>query len=119
MQGMIDDETFTCPPEGGRFKKWLLGYAVPGLVVLYAMFYGVFDGKLSLPLKHGSIEFEGNSARVLAVSYISLASFMHFHFGWGLSDRLWMRSQRGKWISLGLLISTATLAVYLNTAGRI
>lgn len=101
---MIDDETFTCAPDGGPWKRKLLGYAVPILIALYAMIYGLIDGHLVLPLKHSSEVFTGFAARWLGLSYVSVASFIHFHYGWGLSEHLWPHSQRGKWISVSLLV---------------
>jgi hypothetical protein len=34
---MIDDETLSCPPEGGAMKKAFLGYLMRGLIVVDAI----------------------------------------------------------------------------------
>lgn len=108
---MIDDETFTCAPDGGPWKRKLLGYLVPGLIALYAIIFGLVGGHLFLPLKHGSEIFTGFAARWLGLAYLAVASFMHFHYGWGLSEQLWPHSQRGKWISVSTFVPCFIIAV--------
>jgi hypothetical protein len=108
---MIDDETFTCAPDGGSLKRKLLGYAVPVLIALYAIIYGLIDGHIILPSKHASDEFTGFAARWLGLAYLAVASFMHFHYGWGLSEHLWPNSQRGKWISVAAFVPCFILAL--------
>lgn len=107
---MIDDETFTCPPDGGPWTQRLMGYAVPALISLYAIIYGLMDGHIILPLKHGGGVFTGFAARWLGLAYLAVASFMHFHYGWGLSEHLWPHSQRGKWISVAIFIPCIIIA---------
>jgi hypothetical protein len=80
---MIDDETFTCAPEGGPWKRRLLGYAVPALMALYAVVFGLIDGHIILAWKNAGDVFTGLAARWLGLAYLSVASFMHFHYGWG------------------------------------
>lgn len=112
---MIDDETLSCPPEGGAMKKAFLGYLVPGLIVVYAISFDLIAGHLVLPLKHSAIEFTGYAARWLGFAYLSLASFMHFHFGWGLSETLWPHSQKGKWSSLLIFLPSLFIAICLHS----
>jgi len=107
---MIDDETFTCAPDGGPWTRRLLGYAVPVLISLYAIIFGLIDGHLVLPSKHGSGIFTGLAARWLGLAYLAAASFMHFHYGWGLSEHLWPHSQKGKWISVSVFVPTIVIA---------
>lgn len=111
---MIDDETFTCAPDGGPLKRKLLGYAVPMLIALYAIVCGLIGGSLVLPSKHAGAEFTGFAARWLAFSYLALTSFMHFHYGWGLSEHLWPHSQRGKWLSVVVFVPCLILAFFCH-----
>lgn len=108
---MIDDETFTHPPDGGPLKRWLLGYCVPVLIILYAVVDGLLDGQIA-SLSRTLGDFTGAAARWLAVAYLSVAAFLHFHYGWGLSETLWPHSQRGKWTSVCLFVPTCAIAFY-------
>jgi hypothetical protein len=112
---MIDDETFTCPPEGGAFKRWVLGWITPAAIAFYSVLCGFLDRRIELPGKWSSSEFSGTAAISLASSYLAVAAFTHFHFGWGLSERLFHLSQRGKWASVAVFVSTFAAALTLRS----
>jgi hypothetical protein len=73
--------------------------------------FGLIDGRIILAWKNAGDVFTGLAARWLGLAYLSAASFMHFHYGWGLSERLWPNSQRGKWISVAAFIPCFGLAL--------
>ncbi len=111
---MIDDETFTHPAEGGPWKRKLLGYLVPTLIAFYAIVYGLVVGHIILPIDEYKGALNGNAARWLGISYLAVAAFMHFHFGWGLGSTLWPHSQKGKWISVFIFVPSLAVALYLH-----
>ena len=78
----------TEPPDGGRWTKWLGGYVFAGAVFLYGV-YAIVVGAAWLPAGGSSGDFTGLTARWLGIFYLGLAARMHFHWGWGLDDRLW------------------------------
>ena len=90
---MIEDEDIFCAPDGGTWKRRLLGYCVPSIIAIYAVF-GFLTEKVFFP--RGGIVFVSYAAKFLALSYASAACFFYFHYGWGLDERLCMRSFRPK-----------------------
>jgi hypothetical protein len=111
---MIDEESLSCPPEGGALKRQLLGYLVPAVIALYAIVYGMIIGHIILPIDESKGALTGNAARWLGIAYLAVASFMHCHFGWGLSSTLWPYSQKGKWISVYFFAPSLVIALYLH-----
>lgn len=108
---MPTHEIFTHPPSGGKGIRLFLGYIVPAGIAAYAIIAGLIDADIIIPIKRaGSVE--GGSARWLGVTYLSVAAFMHFHYGWGLSEKLWPHSQRGKWISVWACLGSAAMALF-------
>lgn len=60
----------------------------------------------------GSVELTGNPGIALAIAYIAIGAFFHFHFFWGLSDRLWTFSQALKLVSLMVFLPAIGYALY-------
>lgn len=75
------------------------------------MGYGLIGGHIILGWKNAGDVFTGFAVRWLGLAYLSVASFMHFHCGWGLSEHLWPNSQRGRWISDAAFIPCFCLAL--------
>jgi hypothetical protein len=109
---MSDFEDLAYPPEGGPSKKWFMGYVVPLCVVGYVV-YAVRQGEIIVPSKNAK-SATGPTLPFVAIGYISTAFFMHFHWGWGLSLRLWHLSHYGKIASLVLLLISALMFLYLS-----
>jgi hypothetical protein len=111
---MINEEDVHCAPEGGPWKRRLLGYVIPTFIVGYALI-GFVEADVDLFVRH-PIDFTGLAARLLAISYLAVAAFMHFHWGWGLSQRLWPHSQRYKYFAIACFVPFFVLANYLKFA---
>jgi hypothetical protein len=84
----FDVEDLANEPSGGPLKMWLtgvgmalipIGYGVHCLVTGHARFFGRRGSNLNL---------DGATAISLAIAYISIGAFVHFHFFWGLHPRL-------------------------------
>ena len=99
-RSILDDaEDFSYEPKGGPLKQWLAGMALP----LVPICYGIscfFSGQSRLFSDKGITELSDKPAIALAVSYIALGSFIHFHYFWGLESKLCRFSQAGKVVSL-------------------
>lgn len=85
----FDAEDFAYPPTGGKFKLVLLGIIIPGFIA----YYGVnawLDEEAYWPGRRGGVTVHGESARAMAVLYMSVASFVHSRWFWGLiqADRI-------------------------------
>ena len=52
----------------------------------------------------------------LAVAYIAAGAFLHFHYFWGLSERLWRFSQIAKILSLLVFLLSLFYALYRHVA---
>lgn len=98
------------PAEGGSVKKWLFGYLIPCVILVYAT-WAVIKGEIHLPHRSGK-DFTGTPARCLAITYLSIAIWHHFHWGWGLSHQLWPDSGRGKIAAWCLGVPATLLFIY-------
>jgi hypothetical protein len=84
------------PAEGGKVSKWLWGYIFPALVLVVAV-WGIADGRVYFFYGSGAGKyFTGAAGCFLAISYVGFAAWWHFHWGWGLSHRLWPHVATGK-----------------------
>lgn len=78
-----DTEGFAYPPTGGRIKLIVVGIILPGIVA----YYGVNAWLSEQAYWHGrggGVTVRGESARAMAVLYMSVAGFIHFRWFWGL-----------------------------------
>ncbi|MFZ4508759.1 MAG: hypothetical protein ACOYON_13775 [Fimbriimonas sp.] len=76
-------------PSGGPLQKWGGGVVAP-LVLLWPGVSNLITQSATFPSRSpaGRIALTGPSAIGLGIATIGLALFLHFHFFWGLSDRL-------------------------------
>ncbi len=91
------------PPSAWK-EMWIGGIGVALIPIVYG-FYCLYSGHSHFFRKrHGLITLEGWEAAVLAVAYVALGTYLHFHWFWGRHPRLRPWSPR-----LGL----AAMAVFL------
>ncbi len=81
-------ESLSENPSGGRAKMWLAGVGF----ALVPAGYGVHclrTGHAWLPGQYGSgLDTQGSTAVAIAIAYVALGAFMHFHYFWGLHAKL-------------------------------
>jgi hypothetical protein len=95
-----DVEFFAQPPTGTVVKRWFGGILVPGLVLLYGVGC-VVSGEAWMPQKGSNdLIVTGTAAASLGAAWVALGLFCHFHFFWGLHERLNRFSQGLKMASL-------------------
>lgn len=106
-----DAAAFASPPHGGPLTRWIVG----GLVAGVPMIYGVaclWRGHTTLFGRGSGANLTGESGLWLAIAYIALGAFLHFHYWWGLSPRLRRFSYAGKLVSLLVFVPSFFYAVY-------
>lgn len=103
-------DSLASPPKGGELTKWLLGVALPMLPIAYGL-YCLWNGATVLPGKGLDATLTGAAGRWLAVAYMALGAFIHFHFGWGLSKRGARFSRVAKACALVLFLVSFGLAL--------
>lgn len=106
-------ETFADYPSGGPLMQWLSG----GLIPLAILIYGIncLDrGFTTMPGRGGSAIFDGPEGVALAWSYIACGCFLHFHYFWGLHDKLYKFSEM---LKTGALL--AALPLFFYALGRV
>jgi hypothetical protein len=109
-----DAENLANPPGGTPFKQWVSGIAVAAVPVAFGIIcidrgHTTFFGR-----GHGNnFEAYGAGGFWLAVSYIALGAFVHFHYFWGLSARLCYYSQSLKVVAILAFLSAFFYALYL------
>lgn len=94
-----DADSFAYTPSGGRLKQWLAG----GVLPLFIWLYGIAcltSGETEIFGKGGHAVARGPAATAFAMAYLALGCFLHFHFFWGLSERLEPYAERLKIVSL-------------------
>ena len=80
-------------------SKWLAGVILAAVPIIYGIICIHRGHATLLGRRAASLDVSGKAGFWLAVSYIALGSFLHFHYFWGLSERLWRFSQAGKFTS--------------------
>ena len=105
----VDDLAYA--PSGSPWTKWLLGWVVPVAVVAYSL-VSMDRGSITLPGEHSSMTVMGDNVRFLAVAYIALAAFLHFHFFWSLHPRLWRCAQALKVVALITFLPCLFVVLY-------
>lgn len=90
----IDYEDFVDPPTGGRFKLAVLGIIIPAMIAYFAV-SAWLEELAYLPGRRGGMMLHGESARAMAVVYMSVALFIHCRWFWGLiqSERVYKIGQ--------------------------
>jgi len=103
--------------EHERWKQWLLGVGLALLPVIYGLVC-IQRGSTHLFGRRGSgAELTGAEGVALAIAYIAIGVFLHFHYFWGLSDRLWKYSVTGKTVALTVFLGALFYALCKNFGG--
>lgn len=109
---LLDDaEDFSLGASGGRWKQWLAG----GLLAALPIIFGLLSLKVGYTTLFGrgtSADLRGAAGQALAIAYIAGGLFLHFHYLWGLSERLRRFSQAGKVLSMLVLVHALLFAIY-------
>jgi hypothetical protein len=107
-----DAEDLAYGPSGGPLKQWLAGAVLAAIPFVYGIVC-IHCGHTTLFGRYGNnLDVTGVAGFWLAVAYIALGSFLHFHYFWGLSGRLWKFSQAGKIFSALVFVPTLLYALY-------
>lgn len=80
-------------------KQWLAGVLLAGWPIGYGIL-SLSRGKTALLGRSFNEVLTGDAAISLAIAYIAIGCFIHFHYFWGLSEVLWPYSQTWKLVSL-------------------
>jgi hypothetical protein len=109
----VDDaEDLAYGPSGGRAKQWLAGVILASLPIIYGVVC-IRRGHTTLFGRRGSdLDLSRDAALSLAISYIAIGAFLHFHYFWGLSEHLWRFSQAGKVVSVLIFLPSFLYALY-------
>ena len=106
-----DVDDFAHGPSGGRTKKWIAGAVLPLLPIVYGI-VSWYRGTTSLPGRGSSLELIGLEGSILSLAYIAIGAFVHFHYFWGLDDRLHRYSEGVKIASLCVFLPTVLYVIY-------
>ena len=109
---MNDAEDLACPSAGGPWTKWFGGCVVPLVIMIYSIVC-LWRGSTTLPGRRSSgMEITGTDGVILAIAYLALGAFAHFHCFWGLHGRLANYSQALKGVSLLIFLPCLCLVVW-------
>lgn len=109
---ILDDAgDFAYGPSGGRTKQWVAGVVIPLIIITYGVVC-LKTGSTTLPGRRTSIELHGTEGITLACAYLALGAFLHFHYFWGLHERLHPFSEALKVISLLAFLSCFVFTLY-------
>ena len=106
-----DAEDLAHAPSGGRAKQWLAGLVFAAVPIIYGIVC-IRRGHTTLFGRGASSDLTGDAAFWLAVAYIAVGAFLHFHYFWGLSERLSNFSQFAKIISLLVFLPSFLYSLY-------
>ena len=113
-QGSLDDiEDLAGDASGTPTQKWLMGAGLAAVIIGYGIVW-IARGHTTLFGRHSydNLDFDGPAGQWLAVAYVAIGLFIHFHYFWGLSERLHRFSQAGKIIAALLFIPSFFYALY-------
>jgi hypothetical protein len=102
-------------PSGGRVKQWLAGVFLAAWPIVYGIVC-IERGHTALPGRSwlaGKSNVTGDAGLWLAVAYIAFGAFLHFHYFWGLSERLVLFSRFPKALALLVFASSFFYALFL------
>ncbi len=112
MRTYFDDaEDLGCAPSGGRVKQWLAGLVLAAVPIIYGIVC-IRRGHTTLFGRGTNSDLTGDAGFWLAVAYIAVGAFLHFHYFWGLSEHLSNFSQFAKAISLFVFLPSLLYAYY-------
>jgi hypothetical protein len=115
-QTLLDTiEDWAFGPSGGRTKQWLAGVVVAAVPIVYGIVC-IQSGSTTLFGSRASAKFTSEAGFRLAVAYVAAGAFLHFHYFWGLSERLWPFSQITKILSLLVFLPSLFYALYRHVA---
>jgi hypothetical protein len=110
-----DAEDLGNSPSGGPVKMWLLGVCLALMPIIYGI-RCLISGHTYLPGRGSTgIYLTGTAAQSLAIAYISVGIFIHFHYFWGLHPHLFRFSQRLKMFSLLCFLGSFLYTIVLIT----
>ena len=107
-----DAEDLAYGPSGGRVKMWLAGVGLALIPLLYGV--GCLrSGHARFFGSHGAnLDLDGSAAIALAIAYIALGAFVHFHWFWGLHPRLWRFSTALKFVAVLVFLGSFGFTIY-------
>jgi hypothetical protein len=91
--------------------QWFGGVFLAGIPLVYGVLC-LLRGATAVFGRGGSSTFTGEAGVALAIAYLAIGAFLHFHFFWGLSDRLWRGSQPAKVASLLVFLPALAYGLY-------
>jgi hypothetical protein len=80
-------------------KQWLAAVLMAGWPIGCGVL-SLSRGKTLLMIRSFNEVLTGDAATSLAIAYLAIGCFIHFHYFWGLSDVLWPYSQTLKLVPL-------------------
>ncbi len=101
-------EALSHSPSGGRFKMWFLGVGLALVPCVYGVKCLVTGEARLWGNNNSEIDLNGSAAVALAIAYIAVGAFIHFHWFWGLHSRLLRFSQ---------LLKTVAVLAFLGGIG--
>lgn len=106
-----DASALATSPSGGPTERWWFGVILPLIPIGYGI-HCLATGHAYLPgNRGGGLMLTGKGALELAVAYMACGVIFHFHYFWGLSDRLWPWADLGKVLSLLVFIIGLWMAI--------
>ncbi len=92
---------------------WFCGVLLALIPICYGA-RGIFTEQATLLGSHGShLELHGTAGISLAIAYMAVGAFAHFHWFWGLHPRLRGFTDLGKVLSLFVFLPSFGYAIYL------
>jgi hypothetical protein len=79
-----DAEDLSYPPSGGRVKMILLGIILPLVIAWFGVGAWISEEATWFGSRGSDLVVKGAAAKSIAVAYLSIGSFCHFRWFWGL-----------------------------------
>lgn len=83
-----DDGFLSSAPSREIIKAWLAGVGIALIPLVYGIHCLIAGHTHLFGRRHGHLDLDGSAAVSLAIAYIAIGAFFHFHWFWGLHSRL-------------------------------
>lgn len=106
-----DAEVLGYEPVGGPLKMWLAGVLLALIPLVYGL-YCLRTGQAIFFGKNGHLDLTGPAATSMAIAYMSVGGFIHFHYFWGLHPKLLGLSQLLKLVTVIVFLCSFIYTIY-------
>jgi hypothetical protein len=103
---------FAYEPTGGASTMWIFGVGVALIPLVYGIHCLITRHAILFGKQHSNANFYGAPAITLAICYMAVGGFIHFHWFWGINRHLQPFSGIGKILCILAFLPCLGYSIY-------